>query len=93
MRPAIPMSRSIRALQSLRAVQAATNHTEGQRMLQAGFDGEILGGESREKSDVDGAPTPDIEMATKTEFTTLGTHVMLNKKPARFEHGHNQAVA
>ena len=83
-------------------------------MLQAGFDGEILGGESREKistsSDVDGmvrvdrvversvvsedgqavltqqvqqsaqqmAPTPDIEMATKTEFTTLGTHVIMN---------------
>ena len=85
-------------------------------MLQVGFDGEILGGESREKistsSDVDGmvrvdrvversvvsedgqavltqqvqqsaqqmAPTPDIEMATKTEFTALGTHVMLNMK-------------
>ena len=25
-------------------------------------------------------PTPDIEMATKTEFTNLGSHVMSNMK-------------
>jgi hypothetical protein len=46
-----------------RAIQAATNPTEGQRMLQLGFDGAILGGESREKIttsyDIDGMKRVD----------------------------------
>jgi len=46
-----------------RAVEAAMNPTEGQRMLQAGFQGAILGGVSREKTstscDIDGMERVD----------------------------------
>jgi len=56
-----------------RAVSAATNPTEGQRMLQNGFDGAILGGESRENisttTDANGIVRVDrvVERSTLSE--------------------------
>jgi len=55
-----------------RAMQAATAPTEGQRMLQAGFGGAILGGESREQSRTTTDAEGNVRVDRFVERSVLG---------------------
>jgi hypothetical protein len=65
-----------------RAVEAAMNPTEGQRMLQAGFQGAILGGVSREKTsiscDIDGMERVD-RLVERSVVSENGQQVLVQQ--------------